>query len=85
MVFRPFRPYLLAYRNQGRRAPLRFALAPGFHIPRLRREIRPLHWFRVRLNRLQLAGNRHKLSINGPAASNRISGSPGPVNRRALF
>src|SRR5678816_3806159 len=34
-VFRPFRPrsrVVLVY--QGRRAPLRFALAPGFHISR---------------------------------------------------
>jgi len=33
-IFRPFRPGPYLPRNQGRRA---FALAPGFHIPRLRR------------------------------------------------
>jgi len=31
-----------AYRNQGRRALLRFALAPGFHIPRLWRSVSTL-------------------------------------------
>ena len=28
-----------AYHNQGRRASLRFALAPGYHIPRLWRSV----------------------------------------------
>src|ERR1700741_918626 len=35
-VFRPFRPWCrFRIVNQGRRAPLRFALAPGFHTSRL--------------------------------------------------
>ena len=35
-LFRPFRPRSpFLGSNQGRRAPLRFALAPGYYIPRL--------------------------------------------------
>jgi hypothetical protein len=29
----------IVFSNQGRRAPLHFALAPGFHIPRLWRSV----------------------------------------------
>jgi len=36
ILFRPFRPHsCFGMSNQGRRAPLRVALAPDFYIPRL--------------------------------------------------
>ena len=43
-IYRPFRARRMVWwRIQGRRAPLRFALAPGYLMPRLRRWLsRPL-------------------------------------------
>ena len=40
MIFSALQALLFALAaTQGRRAPLRFALAPGFHIPRLWRSV----------------------------------------------
>gem|GEM_PF-1159804 len=67
--------YPRAYCNQGRRAPLRFALAPGFHIPRLWRSVSTFE---------AKPGQKEHANSRSDHGSIRAAGEPGNTCHRAL-